>query len=131
MNTGDVTTLTYPLYQWCGKTVNGSIKAVYREVFSKGTVLTIRQDLGDGFLDLEESFTRQHVDVSPGLLRALTMNPMEIVVPCTVCGEETDHPWSVCPKCLRDPEINECEWCLAPCPGVAYSCICSDCMNQG
>lgn len=130
MNVGDVVTLTYPLHHWCGKVVNGSIKAVYQEVFPKGSNLTVLRDLGDGFFDVGD-ITLQHVDVRPGLLRALTMNPMEIIVPCTVCGEETDHPWSVCPECLRDPEINECDWCLAPCPGVAYSCICSDCMNQG
>ena len=31
--------------------------------------------------------------------------------PCRNCDIPTDHPWEVCPKCLRDPATNSCEEC--------------------
>ena len=49
---------------------------------------------------------------------------------CRNCDEPTTHPWEVCNKCYRDPNINTCSGCGKP-MYVQYPCVCGSCINSG
>lgn len=127
MNIGDRVTLTFSLFQWRGQWVDGELKAVRTEVYPAGTSVKIIG--GDGkYLYLEnEKGVRE--DTTHGILNALTMKGFAESYPCRSCDTPTSHPWGVCPLCLRDPEVNECEKCHRHSPGIPYSYICGRCFS--
>lgn len=48
--------------------------------------------------------------------------------PCRSCNAPTDHPWEVCPKCLRDPATNNCTECGNHLSGIPYPYVCGRCL---